>query len=71
MYVLRIEGPCPAPGATLVTADGQPAGEVVDAVADHDGGSLATAVIQLTHRQAELRLNDGGARTMVLSGPDA
>jgi len=71
MFVTAIPGPCPAPGAGIVTADGQAAGEVVDAMTIKPGDCRATSVIQLSHRQSELHLKDGGARIIVLHGPDA
>jgi folate-binding protein YgfZ len=70
MWSARVEGAAPAPGSAVVTADGQAAGEIVDAVDGVDGHALTSVVIQLNHRVAPLHLKDGGARMMLLTGPE-
>ncbi|HEY0975704.1 MAG TPA: hypothetical protein VGE57_14545 [Solimonas sp.] len=76
LFVAHIAGPCPPPGASVITDDGQAAGEIVDAVPGEYGssnaaGALATVVVQLSQRQARLQLSDGGAAVQLLRGPDA
>lgn len=65
LFVLRGDGPLPAPGADIYDAagDGQAVGEIVEA-ATQGAGFVATAVLQLARRDAEsLRLGtpDGPA----------
>ncbi|SFF55029.1 hypothetical protein SAMN04488120_10861 [Fontimonas thermophila] len=68
MFVARIEGRAPAPGAEVVAQEPPvPAGEIVDAV-DTEGGAIATVVLQLAHRDAALRLAEG-PRLTIVDGP--
>ncbi|NGY04428.1 CAF17-like 4Fe-4S cluster assembly/insertion protein YgfZ [Solimonas terrae] len=70
MFVARIDGPPPAPGtAILQHGETQAAGEIVDAVGDAAGGSLATLVLQLGARDAALSIEGSSARVGIVSGP--
>lgn len=71
MFVTTVTGHCPAPGAAIVTDSGQAAGEIVDAMLDEQGECRATSVIQLSQRQSNLQLKEGGGRIMVVSGPES
>lgn len=71
MFIARIEGIAPAPGTTVhQTGDSQAVGEIVDAVTDGDA-ALATVVLQLAARNAELTTADSAARITILTGPSA
>ncbi len=70
MFVAHVEGPAPAPGSAVVTAQDQAAGEIVDAVDTGENRALTSVVVQLNHRDARLHLKDGGARMMILTGPE-
>lgn len=69
MFVCRIDGAAPASGDDVVS--GEPAaaaGEIVDAVSS-DGVTIASVVLQLSHREStDLRLADGRA-VRILRGP--
>lgn len=60
LCVATVGGAPPAPGSDVRDADGNSAGEIVDAVADVDG-SLASLVLQLGRADASLQLDDGRA----------
>ncbi|NKF21782.1 CAF17-like 4Fe-4S cluster assembly/insertion protein YgfZ [Solimonas marina] len=68
MFTARIAAAAPAPGSAIF-ADGetQAAGEIVDAVDDGDGLSVATLVLQLGARERRLSLEGGAAITLVES----
>src|SRR3546814_453843 len=54
LFIARIEGDAPVPGSAVHQAgDSQAVGEIVDALADADG-RIATVVLQLAARDAEL-----------------
>ena len=70
MFRARVAGPAPAPGSD-VHADGEAAfsgqavGEIVDAVDDGDG-AIASVVLQISARDAALRIGrDGPALTLL------
>lgn len=70
LFVARIQGAAPAPGNEVHAAgEEQAVGEVVDAVDSGDGSALASLVLQLSQRDAALRVADAPA--LVLSGPAA
>ncbi len=72
LFVAEIDGAAPAPGSEVHADDpqlsGQAVGEIVDAVPVR-GGALATLVLQLSHRDAALRV--GAASLRLRSGPAA
>ncbi len=66
MLVARIDGPPPAPGSEIRTAENDSAaGEVVDAVSD-DAGCVAGIVVQISCAQRQdLQLSDGTRVTII------
>lgn len=71
MFIARIEGAAPAPGTAIHQAgESQAVGEIVDAVANGQD-TMATLVLQLTARDAELSVDGSAARVQILSGPPA
>lgn len=71
MFIARIDGPAPEPGSAVhQVGESQAVGEIVDAVAD-SRGAMATVVLQLAARGAELSAAGSAARIQILSGPPA
>src|SRR3546814_15972955 len=71
LFIARIEGDAPVPGSAVHQAgESQAVGEIVDALADADG-SIATVVLQLAARDAELIVDSSTAPLRTVSGPPA
>jgi len=71
LFVARIAGAPPAPGSDVhAEGEAQAVGEIVDAVADGEG-ALATVILQLSAREAALRVGPDGPSVQIISEPPA